>query len=85
MVIICILSCKPKGRWSLFNCSVIYELLIFVGGFSVCDVKTPLCKYGKKKNVFHVHGYYHIHYAGLTCTIIKVSEIFYANMAACCS
>lgn len=50
----------------------------------MCDVKTPLCKYSKKKNVFHVHGYYHIHYAGLTCTIIKVSEIFYANLAACC-
>lgn len=47
--------------------------------FCVCDVKTLLCKYSKKKNVFHVHGYYHFHYAGLTCTIIKVSEIFYAK------
>lgn len=37
-----------------------------------------------RKNVFHVHGYYHFHYAGLTCTIIKVSEIFYAKGAACC-
>lgn len=56
----------------------------------MCDVTTLfLCKYSKGKknnfeNVFHVHGYYHAHYAGLTCTIIKVSEIFYANGAACC-
>ena len=26
-----------------------------------------------RKNVFHVHGYYHFHYAGLPCTIIKKS------------
>lgn len=51
--------------------------------FSVCDVKTILCKYSKD-TTSHVHGYDHFHYAGLTCTIIKVSEIFYAERAAWC-
>lgn len=64
-------------------------MVIFVEGFffvffSVCDVKTILCKYSKGTMSLMFMGYDHFHYAGLTCTIIKVSEIFYARGATCC-